>query len=321
MLIANPHSVSEPTPELLSKTKAFFRSLAAMGYVAVNVGSHELAVGAGDLRKAARANGLKLLSANIVDDATSKPAFTATLVRTAGGLKIGMFGLVSESPPSYGPLFVSKGLRVISLLTAARRAVAALRGQGCDIVIALSQLKRHEVDDLGEKVKGLDLVLGSDAMELTQNLQRVGSCLFGDAYMKGKYLGELLLLPGSKPGAWTVANMRQTMDSERSSLAQQVQSMQAELDSAALPDSPLNLTEESRKIMQSRLARSRASLQRLTMELDSAAPDTTGAGVIALAMHPLGKDVADQAKVLAFVNAHKRKFPTPAGPGHAGQGH
>lgn len=321
MLIANPHAVSEPSPELLSKTKCFFRSLAAMGYVAVNVGAHELAVGAGELHKAAKAHRLTLLSANIVHDATDKPAFVATKVHRAGGLKIGLFGLVSESPPSYGALFVSKGLRVVSPLKAARRAVASLRGQGCDLVIALSQLKRHEVDDLGEKVKGLDLILGSNSMELTQNLQRVGSTMFGDAYMKGKYLGELLLVPGSRAGAWTVANMRQTMSSERASLAQQVQAMQAELDTADQPGSPLKLTPESRKIMQARLARSRASLQRLTMDLEGAAPDTTGAGVIGLAMHPLGKDVADHAKVLGYVNAHKRKFPTKAAPGHAALGH
>ncbi len=291
-----------------------------MGYVALNIGPHEMAMDRKALRKAAGAQRIALLSANILDDKTGKPAFSSHLVRKVGGLKIGFFGLVTESPPNYGKLFVERGLRVVAPVGAARKAVRALRDKGCDIVIALSQLKRHEIEDLGDKVKGLDVVLGSSNMELTQSLQRLGSLLYGDTYMKGKYVAQMLIHAGEKGRGWRVENLLRSMDSERAALAQQVQSMQTELAASEGPNADLKLTEQSRKIMQARLARARARLQRLGLELEGGVVGHEGAGTLALSMHPLGSEVSDHAKVLAFVNAHKKKFPAKKGH-HGHHGH
>lgn len=316
MLIANPHALTEPNAELRSKTAVFFRSLAAMGYVALNVGSHELAVGIKILRKNARSHRLTLLSANIVDSASDKPAFTETMIRRVGGLKIGLFGLVSQNPPGHARLFISKGLKVLAPVKAAREAVQHLRAEGCDLVIALSQLTRQEIGDVGEKVEGLNLILGSSGMELTPSLQRVGQSLYGDAYMKGKHVGQLLFRPGSTPGKWTGANLQQSMGAERAALAQQVQSINNQLQSASAPGSMPHLTDESRKHMQSRLASVRARMQRITMDMEGFGPPSADAGIIELSLPALGKDIADQAKVLRIVDAHKRKYPSKAPAGH-----
>jgi hypothetical protein len=311
-MIANPHLVGETEAELASRARCFLRSMRAMGYVALNLGPHELAVGEAALRKAAKVHRIALLSANIMREESGKPAFKTSLIRKVAGLKIGLFGLVTESPPNYGKLFVKRGLRVIEPVKAARRAVRELRRRGCDLVIALSQLKRHEIEDLGDQIKGLDIVLGSSGMELTQSLQRLGKVLYGDTYTKGKYIAQLLIDPGEPGRGWQVENLEQSMASERATLAQQVQSLKAELDSASGPDSPLQLTKESRKIMRARLVRARASLQRLGLELEGGAVKQEGAGQLALSMHPLGSDIADNAKVLAYVKAHKKKYPAKA---------
>jgi len=313
MLIANPHMLVETKAEMASRARCFFRSLAAMGYVALNIGPHEMALGESALKKAARSQRITLLSANILKGDSSKPVFKGTMIRRVAGLKIGLFGLVTESPPNYGKFFVDKGLRVINPVKAARRAVAELRAKGVDLVVALSQLKRHEIEDLGDDVKGIDLVLGSSGMELTQSLQRLGGVLYGDTYTKGKYVAQLLIHPGKTGSGWQVENLQHSMASERATLAQQVQSMKAELDSASGPDSALQLTDASRKIMQSRLVRARARLQRLGMELEAGAVGREGAGSLALSMNPLGSDIVDHKKVLAYVNAHKKKFPGKAG--------
>lgn len=313
MLVPNPDFLTEPEAKIEARATVYFKSLAAMGYVGLNVGAHELALSPDTLKKLGRRHKLEVLSANIVDDKSGKAVFTPWIVRNVGGLKVGIFGLVSESPPNYGKLFLERGLRIVASVQAARKAVTALQGAGAELIVVVSQLRRTEIEDLGANVDGLHLVIGSSGMQLSMQVERLEKALFADTYIKGKYVGELLIHPGKDRTAYAVGDLRATMAAERAVAAQQVQAMAAEVEAADKPDSGLNLTEETKTMLRQRLVLERAKLQRLTMAMEDAPKDNAEAGTVELGMHPLGSEIQDDKHIVAIVDAYKKKFPAPAG--------
>jgi 2',3'-cyclic-nucleotide 2'-phosphodiesterase (5'-nucleotidase family) len=310
-MVPDPLVTEAREGEIESRASTYFRTFAAMRYQAVNIGAHEMVVGPRVLKRLAKRHGIAVLSANIVDDKTDKPVFRESLVKTIGGLKIGMLGLITESPQNYGKLFLEQGMRVQSPIDSAKRVVRSLRTQGCDLIVVLSQLKRLEVEDLDAKVRGIHLVLGSTAMEFTLQMQTLERVFFADTYTKGKYVGEVLFHLRKQRGSYVIENLRQSLEGERTMVAQQIQSYQAQLESAEQPDSGLHLSEESTQVMRRQLAKAKAKLQRLTMSLEGKLEQSPDKSTLKLTMHGLDSDIEDDAKVLAVVEGHKKKFPKP----------
>src|ERR1051325_7108190 len=78
------------------------------------------------------------------------------LGKAAGPVKVGVFGLVSETA-DLGP--TRDSLRVTGAEEAARRAVPALRSAGAGVIVLLSQLGKAAGDSLAAHVPGIDLVV------------------------------------------------------------------------------------------------------------------------------------------------------------------
>ena len=285
-----------------------------MGYAALNVASHEMKIGPKTLKKLARKHKLPLLSASIVDKA-EKPVFQQTFVKQVGPLRMCFFGLISDTPDEYGPLFHEKGFEVLKPVIAAKRAMKQLASKRCDLVGILSHLRRDQVDLVTEKVKGIDLVLGSSNQGLSSSLERVGPAYFGDCFNKGKYIGELLISPGEDKTRFAVANLKATLVNERLSLSRRVRDTASQLEEAKKPDGAVKLTPESTQILQSQLAGLRAKLQRVTMELEGEKDGPGKASLMSLSMHPLASDTEDDKRVLKVVERYKKKWKVK-GPGH-----
>jgi 5'-nucleotidase len=87
------------------------------------------------------------------------------VTRDVGGVRVGIFGLGIAFE---GLVLASlhEGVRYTDPYAAARRAVAELRAQGCDLVICLSHLGYRYREDrpsdtlLAQRVEGIDLILG-----------------------------------------------------------------------------------------------------------------------------------------------------------------
>src|SRR5438128_421289 len=82
--------------------------------------------------------------------------FVHALVREAGRVKGGVFGLASETS-DLGP--TRDSLRVTGAEEAARRAVRELRSAGAGVIVLLSQLGKSAGDSLATRVPGIDLVV------------------------------------------------------------------------------------------------------------------------------------------------------------------
>ncbi|HAN30473.1 MAG TPA: hypothetical protein DCQ06_02645 [Myxococcales bacterium] len=313
-LVSNPRFQSDKPGQTEARAVAFLKSFRLMRYAAVNIGAHEMVLPHKRLKALARRHKVQLVSSNIVDRETEKPIFQPAVLKTISGVRFGVLGLISENPQNFGKLFAEKGLTVSSAVDAARAAVKVLRRNGAQVIVCLSALRRNEVDLVSEKVPGVDVFVGSSGMELTLHLSRLSNGYFVDTYTKGKYVGELLFEPGKERSKWAAADMRGSLTQQVTDLRLQVRGIQHQLKNANQKDSPIQLTEQSREVLQQQLVQRRAKLQRVTMELEDFKESPAGAGRMKMRMLPLNKEIKDEHKVLKAVDAYKAKYPTK--PGH-----
>ncbi len=311
LMVPNVPNTQDRPGEALARAEVFLRAMARGGYAGLNVGAHELALGVPDLKRLAAANHIPLLSANLFET-NGKPAFQRMLVKQAGPLKVGVFGLITAQPADPLNTVEHQGLRLEPPAVAAAAVVKELRAQGCDLIIVLSQLSRMEVDALMGQVKGIDVVLGSAAMDLTNQLLASGDGFFVDTFTKGKYMG-LLTISARGKGPLYASNMRAALNAQRSELAAQIQSLQLQIEQAGNPSSPIKLTKEARDIIDHQLAALRARMQRVTLDLDTGAGMPADANTVDLQMAAIGQEMIDDPEVLKWVDKLKLKFPHVAG--------
>lgn len=313
LFTANPQAPSERPGEAEARADVFAQAMNHMSYNGMNVGLNDLALGLEPLRKVARANKLPLLSANLYDTKSGKPAFQRLLVKDAGLMKVGAFGLMTRSPPELGKFVSDQGLEIRDPVASAKSVVAELKGQGCELIVMLSQLSRQEAELVMEKVPGIALVLGSSGMELSTQLTAMGQGYFVDSFTKGKYIGEIAVSVGERKDRFFAKHMRDSLTAERADLAQQVQGLQSQLDTANTPGAPLVLSPETRQIMERQMATTRARLQAATMKLEGEVSAPKDASTLDLTMAALGNEIADDPIVAAKIKKLQERFPKVGG--------
>jgi 5'-nucleotidase / UDP-sugar diphosphatase len=134
----------------------------ALGYEAMAIGNHEFDKGQQPLADFIKRAKFPVLSANIAiaADAASPIAglFKPWIVKEVGGEKIGIFGLTTEETPvlsSPGP-----GIAFTNYIEAARKAVADLKAQGVNKVVALTHIGVTFDRELARQVDGIQVIIG-----------------------------------------------------------------------------------------------------------------------------------------------------------------
>jgi 5'-nucleotidase len=132
----------------------------AMGYEAMAIGNHEFDKGPQPLAEFIKRAQFPILSANIVADASTPIAglYKPWIVKEVGGQKIGIFGLTTEETPaiaSPGP-----GITFTNYIEAARKAVADLKAQGVNKIIALTHIGITFDRELARQVDGIQVIIG-----------------------------------------------------------------------------------------------------------------------------------------------------------------
>jgi 5'-nucleotidase/UDP-sugar diphosphatase len=173
-------------------------------YDAMCLGNHEFDLGLEALAgivSGDRAGGapvtLPLLCANVDLEGTPLSGLVRkSIVRTAGGVKVGIFGVVTEEPQDYsgevarrfsGNVFSVAGLQA-----------KALKAGGCEVVICLSHLgKTADLLGLADNVPDIDVIVGGHSHDLFENAVVRGGKIIVQAGSHGRYLGELTLDVGN----------------------------------------------------------------------------------------------------------------------------
>ena len=188
-----------------------------MGYDAVTIGNHEYDYGSDALAQyLLRAGypqahqGTVVLASNTEAPATG-PLTTEDLCRKTGifelgnGLKVGVFGLIGKE--AILMMGETEGMRFLDQHETARRMVDELKGQGADVIVALSHCGLAEDRELARKVLGIDIILGGHCHTTLFEPVLVGSTIVAQAGRFGEYLGRLELAYNLSTGKVRVRNL------------------------------------------------------------------------------------------------------------------
>jgi 5'-nucleotidase/UDP-sugar diphosphatase len=179
------------SPSLLSGMfagKQMIELFNAIGVDAVVFGNHEFDFGPQVTRQRMAESHFVWLGTN-VQDADGKPfgGAAVTLTRTFGDLQVGLIGLLT---PKATMLSGTGGDVVITpIIPAAKTAVAALKRQGVDVIIALTHLPFALDLDLARQVPEIHVILGGhDHHPITWY---EGNTLIHKSGTEARYLGRI----------------------------------------------------------------------------------------------------------------------------------
>jgi 2',3'-cyclic-nucleotide 2'-phosphodiesterase (5'-nucleotidase family) len=200
LLLVDAGGIVHPDKKKGEPTDAFILSaMNRMRYDAVTLGQIELERGEAAAKKIAGELNAKVVLSNAKPKAGTSPWMETTVI-TAGGRRVGLLGLVSQSFGSDPLAFDKAGFVVEDPFAAAERLVPALRSQS-DMVVVLAHLKQEDLDRLTKTAgKGIDLVIaGHNSYVMSTQPQNAQTTLLRPG-QRGEYLGLAHLEEGGKDG-------------------------------------------------------------------------------------------------------------------------
>jgi len=170
--------------------------MAAGRYAALNVGDEEAAWGLGYLRPAAAEAGLNLLSSNLIERATGRPAFTPELSLNLQGVRVALLGVIAPGWEQRQQPAVADELTTLDPAAALAERVPRLRGNH-DLVVVLAQLRLAQGRTLLEQVPGIDVIVGG---EERSSRERAGP-LGGAFWLQSRPYGKGMMMARIRIGA------------------------------------------------------------------------------------------------------------------------
>jgi 5'-nucleotidase len=137
---------------------ALFEMMNLVGYDAWCVGNHDFDHGRENVSKIVNMLHFPTFSANLTVEGEPSIKFERWKVIEKGGVKLGVFGLMTEQFARVTGEDKVRGIKVTSTVDAAREAVAALASH-CDAIVALSHCGSDDDVKLCDQVQGIDLIL------------------------------------------------------------------------------------------------------------------------------------------------------------------
>jgi len=177
------------------------------GYDLFTPGNHDFNYGQEALLALAGRADFEVISANILRNGGT--LFNPTAVIEVEGVKVGFFGI--SSPDTYfltNPTNVA-GLEFANIITSAQTAVAALKEDGVDVIVALTHLGL--VEDRGTStsvalanaVDGIDVIIDGHSHTQLDQGQMVNGVLIASARDYMGFLGQVTITFDTEEGAVT----------------------------------------------------------------------------------------------------------------------
>jgi 5'-nucleotidase/UDP-sugar diphosphatase len=187
-----------------------------MGYDAVTIGNHEYDYGADILAQYLLRAGYPeaqeetLVVASNTEAPSGHPLAAQSLYRKTGmfelenGLKVGVFGLIGKD--AILSMGESDDMQFLDQHETARQMIDELKGQGADVIVALSHSGVDEDRELAREVPGIDVIVGGHSHTALLEPVLEGTTVVVQAGSLGIYLGELELAYNSNTGKVRVRN-------------------------------------------------------------------------------------------------------------------
>jgi 2',3'-cyclic-nucleotide 2'-phosphodiesterase (5'-nucleotidase family) len=168
-----------------------------LGYDALGIGDDDLAFGKDFLVNLSKNAIFPFVSSNLLDKETGEALFQTHVIKETGGLKIGIFSLLSPYFFSRESDSRTRGIVLREPLEEAKRLVRRIRPE-TDLVVLLSHLGYMADIELAEAVPGIDLILGGHTGHSLSYPVRIKDTIIVQVGAKGLHVGEvdLQLVPG-----------------------------------------------------------------------------------------------------------------------------
>ncbi len=298
------------------------------GLAAMTLGDRDLALGRKALEALAKRAEFPIVAANLVDSATRAPIFDPGVIVEAGGVKVGVIGLMSAAAalrvlkPTAG---AQADLLVTDPAAAAAATAAELTAKGAQLLVALSHLGEPEQAQVAAAVPKLRLFLGGQSASARGETRAVGDAVAVGGGQKGKYVAitPLHLLAANGAGGALVDREAKARAERRLERAERrVRRLEERLAKAKAPktkgaeppDAGASSQRPARRspaeMTQRQLASARAQFEAVRRELEGLPAVDGSANWVAHEMVPLSKKVADDAEVKAAVDAFLAAHPS-----------
>ena len=163
-----------------------------LGYDAMGIGDDDLSLGKDFLVDLSKNAGFPFISSNLMDKETGEALFKTHVIKETGGLRIGIFSLLSpyffsgESDPR------TRGIVFREPLEEAKSILGKIRPE-TDLVVLLSHLGYTADIELAETVPGIDVILGDHSGLSLPYPIRIKDTIIVRVGSKGLHVGELHL--------------------------------------------------------------------------------------------------------------------------------
>lgn len=183
-LFDSKHEVNQ---KKLAKAELLLDLYQKMDYQALAVGAYDLGSSTDFVLKKLKGSGLKTISANL--SYKGKPIFTQYRILNYGQLSIGITSLTSTD---ISPVLSKQGIKLNDPEKCLGEILPILQKKS-DLVILLSNLGQTKDLELAEKIKGIDLVIGSGPGRLYHQAGQKNNTYLLRAASKGKVISRVLI--------------------------------------------------------------------------------------------------------------------------------
>jgi len=161
-------------------------------YDAVLFGRRDYALGLPLLQELAEDFKTTILGANVTDAATGQPLWTASKIVERGGVRVGLFGLITNKNEIDGkPYPWPAGVSIENPVATAQRIAPDLRKR-CDVMVLVANLDRDELQSVLGDIDDVDFVIKSrKAKILSHQVERIKKTPVVGIYELGRYVGRL----------------------------------------------------------------------------------------------------------------------------------
>jgi len=134
------------------------KAVEKIGIDAVNVSSYDLANSVDSLLAADKSTSFPWLSSNLTWRNSGDLVFKPDIIIHKGNVNVGVFGVMADNFMGATLYNEDSPLKVLDIIETSEKEVSKLKEE-CDLIIALAYMSMAEVQELSERVSGIDIII------------------------------------------------------------------------------------------------------------------------------------------------------------------
>lgn len=181
------------------KADLFLESYNLMKYDAFTPGEVDLSWGIPELKKMSKKARFTFLLTNLREVKTKKPVFQPYLIKEMGGIRVGLFGLLSNRfSGSLHPLD-KEAFQLTDPIEAAGQVIDELKQKRVKVIIAVAHMEESEQKKLAEAFREIYFVVSGHTRSLKRQPMKIRNAQILTAGTRGEYVGQMDFSLKEKP--------------------------------------------------------------------------------------------------------------------------